>query len=320
MRGYHRKTHCEVESHAMQQVEYYFSSQNLPHDRYMWAQHGASAEHWVPIAIIASFPPMLQYEQHGLSWIADALRQSKQLEVDANGTHVRRIKEARWDDDKLDRSIYAKGFGVEVKGMLEELRAFFDAYGKVNQVRMRRRAGSFKGSVFVEFADIRSVEIFLNADPKPSWNGHELLIMTKEAYCNMKIVQLGIRDSTGTLLRPAYTNTSMMQCRNQNDVAAAVHARVSAETGGTLVDPTASATPEIHGGSDGKRKRAVDRRSDFDHDDSDEDGMQLHTTKKAKTTNSEKRKRASEPEDNLEDDKSDEAAMMSHSAKKARTT
>lgn len=36
-----------------------------------------------------------------------------------------------------------------------------------------------QGSVFVEFADISSVETFLSAQPKPSWNGNELVIMTK---------------------------------------------------------------------------------------------------------------------------------------------
>lgn len=36
-----------------------------------------------------------------------------------------------------------------------------------------------QGSVFVEFTDFKSVEAFLNADPKPSWNGEELKIMTK---------------------------------------------------------------------------------------------------------------------------------------------
>ena len=38
---------------------------------------------------------------------------------------------------------------------------------------------SLQGSVFVEFTDASSVDAFLNADPKPSWNGEELLIMTK---------------------------------------------------------------------------------------------------------------------------------------------
>jgi len=36
-----------------------------------------------------------------------------------------------------------------------------------------------QGSVFVEFADFKSVENFLNADPKPLWKGEDLLIMTK---------------------------------------------------------------------------------------------------------------------------------------------
>ena len=33
--------------------------------------------------------------------------------------------------------------------------------------------------MFVEFADFKSVDAFLNADPKPSWKGEELKIMTK---------------------------------------------------------------------------------------------------------------------------------------------
>ena len=36
-----------------------------------------------------------------------------------------------------------------------------------------------QGSVFVEFADMKSVEVFLHADPKLSWDGAELLIMSK---------------------------------------------------------------------------------------------------------------------------------------------
>lgn len=36
-----------------------------------------------------------------------------------------------------------------------------------------------QGSVFVEFADMKSAQDFLNADPKPSWDGKELLIMSK---------------------------------------------------------------------------------------------------------------------------------------------
>ena len=46
---------------------------------------------------------------------------------------------------------------------------------------MRRidKTHEFKGSVFVEFADFKDVDAFLKADPKPTWNGSELLIMSK---------------------------------------------------------------------------------------------------------------------------------------------
>ena len=38
---------------------------------------------------------------------------------------------------------------------------------------------TLQGSVFVEFKELASVEKFLKADPKPQWNGTELLIMSK---------------------------------------------------------------------------------------------------------------------------------------------
>ena len=33
--------------------------------------------------------------------------------------------------------------------------------------------------MFAEFADFKSVSAFLEADPKPTWEGEELLIMSK---------------------------------------------------------------------------------------------------------------------------------------------
>jgi len=76
---------------------------------------------------------------------------------------------------------------------------------------MRRidKSKEFKGSVFVEFTDFETVNDFLTADPKPTWEGKELLIMTKwvpspswiglhlvspprEAYCEMKIQEKGL--------------------------------------------------------------------------------------------------------------------------------
>ena len=54
----------------------------------------------------------------------------------------------------------------------------------MNAVRMRRidKSKEFKGSVFVEFTDFKTVEKFLNVDPRPTWEGKELLVMTKYAF------------------------------------------------------------------------------------------------------------------------------------------
>jgi len=37
----------------------------------------------------------------------------------------------------------------------------------------------FKGSVFCEFASMEGLKSFLAADPKPNWEGNELLTMSK---------------------------------------------------------------------------------------------------------------------------------------------
>ena len=80
---------------------------------------------------------------------------------------------------------------------------------------MRRidKSKEFKGSVFVEFTDFETVDKFLNAERKPTWEGNELLVMSKcvlcssqrvrylahmfrEAYCEMKIKEKGLTGKT----------------------------------------------------------------------------------------------------------------------------
>ena len=52
--------------------------------------------------------------------------------------------------------------------------------------------GDTQGSVFCEFTDSATVDKFLKADPKPTLEGNELVIMTKEAYVDMKIKEKGL--------------------------------------------------------------------------------------------------------------------------------
>ncbi|TFY80739.1 hypothetical protein EWM64_g3278, partial [Hericium alpestre] len=183
-------TEDELKARSVRQVEFYFADSNLPFDKFMWTLHTANPEHWVPISTVASFKRMREFTSKGLPWVVDALRASEELEVDEEGKNVRRRHEVQEPKGQFDRSIYAKGFEAEVPDLQEKLERFFDKYGKINA-----------GSVFVEFSNFETVDAFLKAEPKPSWEGKELLTMTKEAYVEMKIKEKGLTGKSAVAKR-----------------------------------------------------------------------------------------------------------------------
>ncbi|EJU00549.1 hypothetical protein DACRYDRAFT_23006 [Dacryopinax primogenitus] len=194
-------TEEEVKAKILQQVEFYFSEANLPFDKFLFTlSYKDNPEHWVPVGTIASFKRMREYTAaKGTAYVADALKPSTLLELSESGEKVRRKValenlESRQSHDAFARSIYAKGFGEEAKGLQEELEAFFSQFGKFNVVRMRRDKETkvFKGSVFVEWVDMITASKFLMQEPKPRWKGTELTTMSKKAYCDMKIAEKGI--------------------------------------------------------------------------------------------------------------------------------
>ncbi|QRV99428.1 La domain-containing protein [Ceratobasidium sp. AG-Ba] len=162
------------EERALKQFEFYFDDANLPYDKFMWKLHTSTPEHWVPIATVASFKRMREFQPKGADWLLSVLKKSDGLlEVDESGLKVRRAREIVEPKDQFERSIYAKGFPDETPELQTRLEEFFAKYGKVNAVRMRRTDGKqFKNS--------------------PTFDGTELLTMSKEAYCTMKIKEKGL--------------------------------------------------------------------------------------------------------------------------------
>lgn len=73
----------------------------------MWGLHTANEGHWVPIATVASFKRMRDYESDGKEWLVEALRYSTELEVDKEGVNVRRRREVKEPKDSMSRSVYA---------------------------------------------------------------------------------------------------------------------------------------------------------------------------------------------------------------------
>ncbi|KTW31370.1 hypothetical protein T552_00015 [Pneumocystis carinii B80] len=174
----------------LQQVEFYFSDSNLPFDKFLWSTSQKS-DGWVSIDLISTFNRMRRFRP--IEAIVTALRTSKDLlEVSEDGKYVRRkvplVKPKESERiGYIQRSVYVKGFGEETKTTQIDIENFFKQYGKVNVVRLRREEdGSFKGSVFCEFAELESKEKFLKIEPKPQYNGKDLLTMSKKDYIDMK--------------------------------------------------------------------------------------------------------------------------------------
>lgn len=192
--------HAEI----LKQVEFYFSDQNLPKDKFLF---GLTKENdgWVPISTIAVFGRMRRFSP--IEAIVEALKKSEELlEVSEDNELVRRKipletnEETKEGSDKpqskgaqaFARSIYAKGFGEETATSQYDIEKFFEAFAPVKQVRLRRTDDKkFKESVFVEFSTLEDAQKFLAQDPKPEYNGNPLVTMSKAAYVEMKSAEHG---------------------------------------------------------------------------------------------------------------------------------
>ncbi|AEO55308.1 hypothetical protein MYCTH_2299001 [Thermothelomyces thermophilus ATCC 42464] len=189
------------------QVEFYFSDSNLPTDKFMWENTGGEENRPMPLKTIANFKRMRQFQPY--SAIVAALRESDFLVVEgAEGEEtVKRknpyVSSTEAQKARLAASVYAKGFGDEEPSTQFDIEAFFSNYGHVKHVKLRRTAEElFKGSVFVEFASAEEADAFVKLDPKPTWKGHELLIMKKKDYLDEKTRQIKAGEIEPNTSRP----------------------------------------------------------------------------------------------------------------------
>ncbi|KAK5130504.1 hypothetical protein LTR08_001984 [Meristemomyces frigidus] len=179
------------------QVEFYFSDSNLPIDAYLLGETGGHKNRPIPLKVIHNFKRMRHFQPYQI--VRDAVAASKFLELSEQDEITRKkpLDEKFTDDparnrplvhtSSMPRSIYAKGFGDEGKTTHLDIEAFFEPYGPLNSVRLRRKEdGEFKGSVFVEFEDEEMQQKFLELDPKPQWEGKDLELMSKQEYVDMK--------------------------------------------------------------------------------------------------------------------------------------
>ncbi|KAK4161935.1 La protein [Cladorrhinum sp. PSN259] len=173
------------------QVEFYFNDSNLPHDKFMWESTGGEENKPMPLKTLCNFKRMRRFQPY--TAIVTALRDSTFLDISGEeGAELVKRREAYVSNpeagkQRVARSVYVKGFGDEESTTQFDIEAFFEPYGPIKQVKLRRTPENlFKGSVFVEFETLELQKAFLDLKPAPTWKGHDLLIKTKKEYIDEK--------------------------------------------------------------------------------------------------------------------------------------
>ncbi|CCG83011.1 Lupus La protein [Taphrina deformans PYCC 5710] len=177
------------------QVEFYFSDSNLTTDKFLYTMISEN-EGWADLRSVANFKRMRRFQPY--TAVVEAMRTSTELDVDESGEKIRRkteLKPFTATNGPVARSVYVKNLPEETKTMQVDLEKYFEQYGKVKVVRLRRTdEGLFKGSVFVEFSTLEEKDSFLQkgtAEEKLKYDDAELEVMSKKAYLDMKEQQYG---------------------------------------------------------------------------------------------------------------------------------
>lgn len=185
------------------QVEFYFSDSNLMTDKFLYTMVSEN-EGWAELRTVANFKRMRRFQP--FTAVVEALRESTELDVDESGEKIKRkteLKPFTAANGPVSRSIYVKGFPEETKTLQIDIEKYFETFGEIKVVRLRRTDdGLFKGSVFVEFSTLEEQEAFLKkgggeAESKLKFEDSELEVMSKKAYLDMKEAQYGGKFPSG---------------------------------------------------------------------------------------------------------------------------
>jgi lupus La protein len=179
----------ELEDKIIRQVEYYFGDINLNRDKFLQEEIQKDAG-WVTVDTLTRFNRLKQLSDDP-TVILKALAKSTNelLEIDNEGKRVKRAKALPADNEDFEASlqkntVYVKGFPEELS--LDELYAFFEKHGTIQQIFMRRFPANkkFKGSVFVTFATPEQSTKFLTSESlKYTEDSKEPLVLeSQEAY------------------------------------------------------------------------------------------------------------------------------------------
>ncbi|XP_011096548.1 la-related protein 6A isoform X2 [Sesamum indicum] len=120
----------------IKQVEYYFSDENLPNDKFLLKYVTKNVEGYVPIGVIASFRKMKKLTRD-TSVIVAALKESALLVVSSNGKRVKRLHPLPLAEVKDPMVCTVLVENLPEDHSLENLRRVFGEAGNIKNITIR---------------------------------------------------------------------------------------------------------------------------------------------------------------------------------------
>ncbi|KAG9451176.1 hypothetical protein H6P81_011141 [Aristolochia fimbriata] len=131
----------ELRDKIIRQVEYYFSDENLPTDKFLLKYVKKNKEGFVPIGLIASFRKMKKLSQD-ISLIEAAVKTSSQLVISSDGKRVRRLHQLPEKDNKDAMSHTVLVENLPEDHSTENIQHIFGGVGTIKSISIRHPHGA----------------------------------------------------------------------------------------------------------------------------------------------------------------------------------
>ncbi|KAL5731789.1 hypothetical protein ACHQM5_004486 [Ranunculus cassubicifolius] len=126
----------DLKAKIIRQVEYYFSDENLPTDKFLMKYVSKDKDGFVPVAVVASFRKMKKLVPNK-SLIVAALKDSSQLVLSSNGKKVRRVHPLPITEVKDGKSCTVFVENLPEDCSKESLQRIFGDVGKIKSISIR---------------------------------------------------------------------------------------------------------------------------------------------------------------------------------------
>lgn len=156
----HQSTIDDLEKKIIRQIEYYLGDVNMVRDKFL-KNEITKDDGWISLAVLTTFK-RLQSLTTDFKTIVSALKKSLSglLQIDESGEKIRRdpsrpvpASQAELELALRNRTVFVKGFPKTAEVTIDKLLEFFEQFGSIESVQMKKQFKSkdFSGAAFVVF-------------------------------------------------------------------------------------------------------------------------------------------------------------------------